>query len=107
MQLHDTAARAVREFTPITPGQASVYLCGATVQAPPHIGHLRSAVVFDVLSLVFHTSAWSQVSYWLIAVGVITGLIAAPFGFIDWLGIPSRTRAKRVGAAIAFICPTA
>jgi cysteinyl-tRNA synthetase len=49
LQLHDTAARAVREFTPITPGQASVYLCGATVQAPPHIGHLRSAVVFDVL----------------------------------------------------------
>jgi len=39
----------VREFTPITPGQASVYLCGATVQAPPHLGHLRSAVVFDVL----------------------------------------------------------
>ena len=39
----------MREFTPITPGQASVYLCGATVQAPPHLGHLRSAVVFDVL----------------------------------------------------------
>ena len=33
----------------MTPGQASVYLCGATVQAPPHIGHVRSAVVFDVL----------------------------------------------------------
>jgi cysteinyl-tRNA synthetase len=49
LHLHDTAARAVREFTPITPGEASVYLCGATVQAPPHIGHLRSAVVFDVL----------------------------------------------------------
>jgi cysteinyl-tRNA synthetase len=49
LHLHDTASRAVREFTPITPGRASVYLCGATVQAPPHIGHLRSAVVFDVL----------------------------------------------------------
>jgi cysteinyl-tRNA synthetase len=49
LHLHDTAARAVREFTPITPGQVSVYLCGATVQAPPHIGHLRSGVVFDVL----------------------------------------------------------
>jgi cysteinyl-tRNA synthetase len=49
LHLHDTAARAVREFTPITPGEASVYLCGATVQAPPHIGHLRSAVCFDVL----------------------------------------------------------
>ncbi len=49
LNLHDTAARAVREFTPITPGRVSVYLCGATVQAPPHIGHLRSAVCFDVL----------------------------------------------------------
>jgi cysteinyl-tRNA synthetase len=49
LHLHDTAARAVREFTPITPGEVSVYLCGATVQAPPHIGHLRSAVCFDVL----------------------------------------------------------
>ena len=39
----------MREFTPITPGRVSVYLCGATVQAPPHIGHLRSAVCFDVL----------------------------------------------------------
>jgi cysteinyl-tRNA synthetase len=49
LHLHDTAARAVREFTPLTPGEVSVYLCGATVQAPPHIGHLRSAVCFDVL----------------------------------------------------------
>jgi cysteinyl-tRNA synthetase len=49
LHLHDTAARAVREFTPIAPGRASVYLCGATVQAPPHIGHLRSAVCFDIL----------------------------------------------------------
>jgi len=49
LRFHDTAARAVRDFTPITPGEVSVYLCGATVQAPPHIGHLRSAVCFDVL----------------------------------------------------------
>jgi cysteinyl-tRNA synthetase len=49
LQLHDTATRAVREFTPLRPGEASVYLCGATVQAPPHIGHLRSGVCFDVL----------------------------------------------------------
>jgi cysteinyl-tRNA synthetase len=49
LHFHDTATRTVREFTPITPGEASVYLCGATVQAPPHIGHLRSAVCFDVL----------------------------------------------------------
>jgi cysteinyl-tRNA synthetase len=49
LRFHDTATRTVREFTPITPGEVSVYLCGATVQAPPHIGHLRSAVCFDVL----------------------------------------------------------
>ena len=49
LQFHDTATRTVREFAPLTPGEVSVYLCGATVQAPPHIGHLRSAVCFDVL----------------------------------------------------------
>jgi cysteinyl-tRNA synthetase len=59
LHLHDTAARAVREFTPVTPGQVSVYLCGATVQAPPHIGHLRSAVVFDVLIRWLEASGYS------------------------------------------------
>jgi cysteinyl-tRNA synthetase len=49
LRLHDTAARAVREFTPVKPGKASLYLCGATVQAPPHIGHIRSGVNFDIL----------------------------------------------------------
>ena len=49
LRLHDTAARAVREFSPVTPGKASLYLCGATVQAPPHIGHIRSGVNFDIL----------------------------------------------------------
>jgi cysteinyl-tRNA synthetase len=49
LRLHDTAARAVREFQPVTPGRASVYLCGATVQGTPHLGHLRSAVCFDIL----------------------------------------------------------
>jgi cysteinyl-tRNA synthetase len=49
LQFHDTLSRSVREFTPLRPGEVSVYLCGATVQAPPHIGHLRSGVCFDVL----------------------------------------------------------
>jgi cysteinyl-tRNA synthetase len=48
LRLHDTAARAVREFSPLQPGVVSFYLCGATVQAPPHIGHIRSAVNFDI-----------------------------------------------------------
>jgi cysteinyl-tRNA synthetase len=38
----------VREFTPIHPGAVSIYLCGATVQAPPHIGHIRSGINFDI-----------------------------------------------------------
>jgi cysteinyl-tRNA synthetase len=58
LHLHDTATRTVREFTPITPGEASVYLCGATVQAPPHIGHLRSAVCFDVLTRWLRASGY-------------------------------------------------
>jgi cysteinyl-tRNA synthetase len=49
LRLHDTATRTVREFTPVTAGRASLYLCGATVQAPPHIGHIRSGVNFDIL----------------------------------------------------------
>ena len=48
LRLYDTAARSVREFTPIQPGVVSLYLCGATVQAPPHIGHIRSGVNFDI-----------------------------------------------------------
>jgi cysteinyl-tRNA synthetase len=49
LRLHDTAAREVREFTPLEPGRVTLYLCGATVQAPPHIGHLRSAICFDII----------------------------------------------------------
>ncbi len=49
LRLYDTATREVREFSPLIPGKASLYLCGATVQAPPHIGHIRSGVSFDIL----------------------------------------------------------
>jgi cysteinyl-tRNA synthetase len=49
LRLHDTATRSVREFSPLQPGKVSLYLCGATVQAPPHIGHIRSGVNFDIL----------------------------------------------------------
>jgi cysteinyl-tRNA synthetase len=49
LQIHDSATRTVREFVPLVPGEVSLYLCGATVQAPPHIGHMRSGVCFDVL----------------------------------------------------------
>ncbi len=49
LRLYDTAARALRDFTPVEPGRASVYLCGATVQGVPHIGHVRSGIAFDIL----------------------------------------------------------
>ncbi|HJC28142.1 MAG TPA: cysteine--tRNA ligase [Candidatus Dietzia intestinipullorum] len=49
LHLYDTATRALREFTPVREGHASVYLCGATPQAIPHIGHVRSGVAFDIL----------------------------------------------------------
>ncbi|MFE6971210.1 cysteine--tRNA ligase [Isoptericola sp. NPDC057653] len=49
LRLYDTATRDVRDFVPLTPGEVGIYLCGATVQAPPHIGHLRPVIAFDVL----------------------------------------------------------
>jgi uncharacterized membrane protein len=61
------------------------------------LGVLSTAVIFDVIYLITGTPRWAEVSYWMIAAGVIGGLAAAPFGLIDWLGIPAGTRAKRVG----------
>ena len=49
LHLYDTLTRTTSAFTPIKEGQVSIYLCGATVQAPPHIGHVRSGVNFDIL----------------------------------------------------------
>jgi len=50
LRLYDTATRGIRPFEPLVPGQATMYLCGATVQAPPHVGHVRSGLVFDILT---------------------------------------------------------
>ena len=49
LNLYDTATREVSEFKPLVAGQVSMYVCGATVQAAPHIGHVRSGVNFDIL----------------------------------------------------------
>ncbi|GAB3224515.1 cysteine--tRNA ligase [Glycomyces halotolerans] len=49
LRLYDTGTRTVRDFRPRTGGHVGVYLCGLTVQGPPHIGHLRSGVSYDVL----------------------------------------------------------
>jgi cysteinyl-tRNA synthetase len=49
LHLYDTATREVGVFKPLIPGEVSIYVCGATVQSHPHIGHVRSAVNFDIL----------------------------------------------------------
>ena len=49
LRLHDTATRQVRDFVPLEQGRAGIYVCGLTVQSEPHVGHVRSAVNFDVL----------------------------------------------------------
>ena len=49
LHLYDTQSRTTTPFTPIKAGEVGIYLCGATVQAPPHIGHVRSGVNFDIL----------------------------------------------------------
>jgi uncharacterized membrane protein len=62
------------------------------------LGLLAMAVIFDLLAIVLTNGYWSEISYWMIAAGVVTGLVAAPFGLVDWLAIPAGTRAKRIGA---------
>ena len=49
LHLFDTATREQREFVPLRAGVASIYVCGATVQGQPHIGHVRSGLNYDVL----------------------------------------------------------
>ncbi|OEV10024.1 cysteinyl-tRNA synthetase [Streptomyces sp. Amel2xB2] len=49
IRLYDTSSRQIRDFVPQRPGHVSIYLCGATVQAAPHIGHIRSGLNFDIM----------------------------------------------------------
>jgi cysteinyl-tRNA synthetase len=49
LQIYDTATRSVRAFEPLEPGKVSIYLCGLTVQGPPHIGHVRNWINMDIL----------------------------------------------------------
>ena len=49
LSLFDSRAQAVRAFEPIVAGKVGIYLCGPTVQGLPHVGHLRSALVYDQL----------------------------------------------------------
>ncbi|WP_127126531.1 cysteine--tRNA ligase [Georgenia sp. SYP-B2076] len=49
LRLYDSATRSVRALDPLQPGKVGIYLCGATVQGAPHVGHMRAAIAFDVL----------------------------------------------------------
>jgi uncharacterized membrane protein len=61
------------------------------------LGLLTVAAIFDIIYTVTHNGHWADLSYWMIASGIVGGLIAAVFGLIDWLGIPEGTRAKYIG----------
>ncbi len=65
---------------------------------PFPLGLLITAVLFDVVYLLTDDTLWSQIAFWNIAAGIVGGLAAGVFGLIDWLAIPSGTRAKSVGA---------
>lgn len=62
------------------------------------LGLLATAIVFDIIHLVTESQEMAAVAYWMIAAGLVGGLLAAPFGLVDWLAIPRGTRAKRIGA---------
>ena len=64
---------------------------------PFPFGLLATAVIFDLIYLLWGNPTMVTVSYWMIFAGIIGALIAAPFGLIDWLAIPRNTRAKTVG----------
>jgi uncharacterized membrane protein len=61
------------------------------------LGLLATAVAFDIVGLSTGDNSWFGISFWMIAAGIIGGLLAAVFGLVDWWAIPSGTRAKNVG----------
>ena len=64
---------------------------------PFPFGLLATAVIFDIVYLLWGNPTMVTVSYWMIVAGIIGGVVAAPFGLIDWFAIPKGTRAKSVG----------
>ncbi len=61
-------------------------------------GLFITSVIFDILFLITHTPVLPTVTYYMIAAGVIGGLTAAFFGFLDWLKLPQDSRARQLGA---------
>ncbi|MCX6422909.1 MAG: cysteine--tRNA ligase [Actinobacteria bacterium] len=88
MNLYDTHTRTLRPFEPLVAGRVGIYVCGATVQAPPHVGHIRSGLSFDILrrwlmasnfdvtyirnvtdidDKIIHNASHEDVPYWVVA----------------------------------------
>jgi uncharacterized membrane protein len=61
------------------------------------LGLLAAGVIFDVVYLITGNGHFSITAFWMITSGLIGGLLAAIFGFLDWLAIPGNTRAKQIG----------
>lgn len=61
------------------------------------LGLLSTAVIFDIIYLISDNPQWALVTYYMIGAGLVGGLAAAVFGWLDWFAIPSGTRAKRIG----------
>src|SRR5215467_8170035 len=61
------------------------------------LGLLATSVVWDLAYLGTGNKMWAQISFWTIIAGLIGAAFAAVPGFVDWMGIPDRTRAKRIG----------
>ena len=64
---------------------------------PFPLGLLAMGLIFDLIDWIFDAEQLARAAYYMIAAGILAGLLAAVFGLIDWLAIPDGTRAKRVG----------
>jgi uncharacterized membrane protein len=62
------------------------------------LGLLGMAVIFDLISFWTKNPHWTEMAFYMIGAGIVTGLLAAVFGLVDWVSIPKNTRAKSVGS---------
>lgn len=62
------------------------------------LGLLATSFIFDIVHLATDNGRWADISFWMIASGIVGGLVAAVFGLVDFLAIPKETRARRIGA---------
>lgn len=71
------------------------------------LGLLSTAVIFEIVYYATGNRSFADVTYWMLLSGVIGGVIAALFGWIDWAAIPGGTRAKSVGLTHGLVNATA